>query len=78
MDLLARDVNAKALANRLRGVSSTLAIARKYKLPFAMYWASGDSFPDDRWQDLPEGSFKDSGTYINTLLLAFDSKGEHR
>jgi hypothetical protein len=40
------------LANRLRGVSSTIAIARRFKMPFGIVWEPGPGFSDARWQDL--------------------------
>jgi len=40
------------LANRLRGLTSTIAIARRFKIPFAMVWAPGPGFSDDSWDDL--------------------------
>ena len=40
------------LANRLRGIASTIAIARRFKIPFAMVWQPGEGFDDTAWSDL--------------------------
>jgi hypothetical protein len=40
------------LANRLRGIASTLAIARRFRIPFGMVWQSGPGFDDVAWHDL--------------------------
>lgn len=40
------------LANRLRGIASTIAIARRYKLPFGIVWEPGPGFSEVAWDDL--------------------------
>jgi len=40
------------LANRLRGIASTLAIARRFKIPFGMVWQPGPGFEDVAWHEL--------------------------
>lgn len=40
------------LANRLRGLTSTIGIARRFKLPFGIVWGPGSAFSEDRWEDL--------------------------
>ena len=46
------------LANRLLGVTSTLALARKNRFRFAMLWEPGVHFSDDAWPDLFANDFE--------------------
>ena len=49
---------AGGLGNRLLGVTSTLAIAEKYSLRFAMLWEANMGFDDTGWHDLFANDFE--------------------
>jgi hypothetical protein len=59
----------KGLANRMRGVTSGLAVARALGLPFAIHWDAGPGFSTERFQELFANDFElwDQERYAQAL-----------